>query len=399
VSAEPFQTLEEALSSSGPEAAFDRLAEVLRSEKKYPQLFEALLMKKRHQLGLPLLGGDSIRDLPEALQAEVEEYYVETCRQVGSLYLEDGDLVSAWPYFRAIDEPARVAGAIQAWRVPDAGQGSDPEERGRMTDAIIDIALHQGAHPRRGFEIVLSEHGVCRAITVFEHQFPYTAEVREECGRMLVDRLHDDLRRSIANDIEHREGTAPAGADLRELMEGRPWLFEGHGYHVDVSHLQSVIRIAALLQGKPWIEKAVQMCEYGRRLPRDFQHPDRPPFTEFYSDYRIFLQALLGTGVDGAVRYFTQKVESQGAGDEARRFPAEVLVYLLHRTGRSAEAIAAHLKYLKGARTDGSVAPTLLQLCDTAGDYSRLLESARERGDLLQFTAGLVRAAGQRTAD
>lgn len=399
MSAEPFQLLEETLASGGPEAAFDRLADVLRSEKKYPQLFEALLMKKRHQLGLPLLGGDSIKDLPEHLQAEVEEYYVETCRQVGSLYLGDGDIVAAWPYFRAIDEPARVADAIEGWRVPASGSGSNPEETGTKIDAIIDIALHQGAHPRRGFEIVLSEHGVCRAITVFEHQFPYGGDVREECGRILVGRLHEDLRRSIVSDITHREGSAPAEANLKDLVEDRPWLFEGHGYHVDVSHLQAVIRVAALLKDKESIEKAVQMSEYGRRLPRDFQHPDRPPFTEFYSDYRIFLQALLGTGVDGAIRYFTQKVENQGAADEARRFPAEVLVYLLHRTGRYDEAIAAHLKYLRGAKTEPSVAPSLLQLCDMAGDYSKLLESAKERGDLLQFAAGIVRAAGQRTAD
>jgi hypothetical protein len=397
VSTAPFRLLEEALASGGPEAAFDRLAGVLRSEKKYPQLFEALLMKKRHQLGLPLLGGDSIRDLPGELQAEVEEYYVGVCRQVGSLYLDDGDIVSAWPYFRAIDEPSRVADAIEAWRAP--APASEPEDQGTRTEAIIDIALHQGAHPRRGFEILLSEHGVCRAITVFEHQFPYGGDVREECGRTLVGRLYEDLRRSLASDIAHREGSAPADAGVKDLLEGRPWLFEGHGYHVDVSHLQAVIRVAALLKDRESIEKAVEMCEYGRRLPRDFQHPDRPPFTEFYSDYRIFLQALLGVGVDGAVRYFTQKVESQGAGEDARRFPAEVLVYLLHRTGRHDEAIAAHLKYLKGVKAEPSVAPSLLQLCDMAGDYTKLIASAEERGDLLQFAAGIVRAAGQRTAD
>jgi hypothetical protein len=76
-----------------------------------------------------------------------------------------------------------------------------------------------------------------------------------------------------------------------------------------------------------------------------------------------------------------------------------VLVYLLHRTGRHDEAIAAHLKYLKGVKAEPSVAPSLLQLCDMAGDYTKLIASAEERGDLLQFAAGIVRAAGQRTAD
>ena len=45
-----FQELLETLDESGVPATIELLARTLESEKKFPQLFEALLMKKRHPL-------------------------------------------------------------------------------------------------------------------------------------------------------------------------------------------------------------------------------------------------------------------------------------------------------------------------------------------------------------
>jgi hypothetical protein len=146
MSEDSFETLQSTLQAEGPPAAFDKLADIFRREKKYPQLFEGLIMKKRYELGLPLQGTDSFRDIPESLQSEVEEHYVKVCREVGSLFLEDGDLIASWPYFRAIDEPKKIAEAINKWQVPESDE-SDSE--GTSTDAIVDIALNQGANPRR----------------------------------------------------------------------------------------------------------------------------------------------------------------------------------------------------------------------------------------------------------
>src|SRR2546426_1202773 len=206
-----FDALEGAVQSEGIPALFDQLANILRAEKKYPQLFEALLMKKRHELGLPLQGGDTLRDLPEEKQIEVENYYVDVCRTVGGLFLDGGDIVASWPYFRAIDEPKLVAEAIEKWQPPTATAGSGPESyeaAGSITDAIVDIALNQGANPRRGYELVLSQYGVCRAITVFEHQMPFSGEVKEGCGVLLVSRLYHDLLESVKADVAAREGTS-----------------------------------------------------------------------------------------------------------------------------------------------------------------------------------------------
>ena len=395
-----FEALEGALKGDGARAAFDKLEEVLLAARKYPQLFEALLMRKRHALGLPLQGGDTFREIPEALQDEVEDYYVEVCRRIGSLYLADGDILSGWPYFRAIDEPALVASALEKWAPPGPEAESPvPGSAGASLDAIVDIALSQGANPRRGYELVLSQYGVCRAITILEHQFPHTGDVKETCGAMLVRRLHNDLVLSLAHDISRREGTSPPETDVKKLIESRPWLFENHGYHVDISHLQSVIRIAASLKDREALDRALQMTEYGRRLPRDFQQNDRAPFDDFYNDYRIFLQAMLGIGADGAVRYFTQKAERFQVDEEGKHFPGEVLVYLLDRLGRHGEAIAAHVKYLKDVRGPLSAAPSLLELSSRAGDYSRLLEVSKEKDDILLFAAGLLERDRARPAD
>ncbi|HLU49266.1 MAG TPA: hypothetical protein VK116_14320 [Planctomycetota bacterium] len=90
-----FRALDEALARGGVEATFETLAQILRERKLYRQLFEALLMRKRRELGLPLEGGEAIRDLPEELQETVERAYVEICREVGRLFLAEGDIRSA----------------------------------------------------------------------------------------------------------------------------------------------------------------------------------------------------------------------------------------------------------------------------------------------------------------
>lgn len=406
MSDDSFSALEAAVNDKGLGAAFDELAQRLAAEKKYPQLFEALLMKKRHELGLPIEGTDSIGDLPEEVQVEVENYYIEVCRKIGGLFVDDGNIIGAWPYFRAIEEPDRVAKAIDAWEPAEDSDDSDDEAQLNLLDEIVDVALNQGANPRRGYDLALSHYGVCRAITIFEHQFPYKGDVRKDCGKLLVNRLYDDLIENVRSDVEahlkqmHPDAELPpTDADLRTLIADRDWLFEGMGYHVDVSHLMAVVRVAATLEDEASIDKGLQMTEYGRRLGRDFQHPDSPPFEDFYNDYRILLRALNGEGVDGAVRYFTQAADRHAMDEEGRHFPGEVLVYLLYRVGRTEDAIEAHLKYLKQVGQNTTLAPSLADLCENAGDYSKLLEVARQQEDLLQFMLGLAKGRGVVTED
>ncbi len=103
-----FDHLESRAPFSGPDAVFDVLIETLENELRLPQLFEAHLMKVRHELGLPLLERMALQDYSPAVREKFEEGFTRTCRHIGALYLEQDNIVEAWPYFRAIKEPEVV---------------------------------------------------------------------------------------------------------------------------------------------------------------------------------------------------------------------------------------------------------------------------------------------------
>src|SRR5438034_1026943 len=154
-----FHLVEQALRSGGSEAGFDFLARRFREEKDYPRLFEARLMKKRHELGLPLIQIDQLEDLPNDVRRTYEEGFIQAAREVGNLFLADGNVQRAWPYFRAIGETAPIAAAIDKF---DSPEGIEP---------IIEIAFMERVSPFKGFQMILSNYGICRAITSFG-QYP-----------------------------------------------------------------------------------------------------------------------------------------------------------------------------------------------------------------------------------
>jgi hypothetical protein len=93
--------------------------------------------------------------------------------------------------------------------------------------------------------------------------------------------------------------------------------------------------------------------------------------------------------VDGAIGHFRKKVTDTipVSGDTT---PSEVLIELLVRLGRYAEAIQASLEFFPSSRATPLSCPSAIQLCQLAGDYPQLRELALERGDLLAFTAAVI---------
>ncbi len=79
-----FDQLQEALERGGVDAALDQLAEYLRENKKYHELFEALKMKVRHGLGLPLTYSDAGDELDESTRTKLEDGLIDACRTVGT---------------------------------------------------------------------------------------------------------------------------------------------------------------------------------------------------------------------------------------------------------------------------------------------------------------------------
>jgi hypothetical protein len=371
-----FELIDQSLKTGGPDAGFDFLAQKVLEDKNYPLLFEVRLLKKRHELGLPLIQVDDSAAMPPEKRREYDKAFIDGAREVGGLFLADGNIQRAWPYFRAIGETAPVAEAIEKFEGQEAAE------------PIIEIAYLERVNPYKGFQMILSNYGICRAITSFG-QYP-SREGREDALKLLVRTLHTELIESMKRVIERNEGAAPDAHDVRTLMAGRDWLFEGNSYYVDTSHLTSVIRFSLDLNDAATLALAGELAEYGTHLGSMFQERSDPPFENFYVDHGMYLQALRGDDVDKALDHFRKKVR-EGDPEETGSAPAQILVGLLARLKRYEEAIAISIERLSGVGPSDLACPTVLQLCFLAGDFERLRTLARERGDLLNYAAGAIR--------
>ena len=367
-----FELIEQAVCVGGAESGFDLLAKKLVEDKNYPLLFEVRVVEQRHKMGLPPLRVDGVDDIPAGHRTAYEDALAQAAREVGLLFLSDGDIPRAWPYFRAVGDREPVMAAI--------------EKLESAEDAVIQMALEERVHPRKGFELLLGRFGICRAITYFEQYSD--RETREQCIILLVRTLHRELVESLQKAIVKRQGTSlPHLPDsVPELIRGRDWLFGDLDYYVDTSHLVAVIRFALDLADPQALRLAVELCEYGQHLSPQFKYRAEPPFDDVYVDHAAYLSALAGENVDACIQHFLAKVRAS----DLDTTPAQVLVALLTRLKRYQEAIDISLEHLSQTAGEQLVCPTIPQLCQLEGDYPRLKQLARERGDLLSFLAATL---------
>jgi hypothetical protein len=373
-------SLEETLRSQGAAATIEELVRRLKHAGEHCLLLDALLLQARYELGLPLILTSSLAELPEPHRARYEERYIQAIRSVGTRILETGDIAAAWPYFRAIAEPEPIAAALEEYQ-----PGDDIEQISRL----IEIAFNQGAHPRRGFELILDRYGCCSAITALEQLPTNDPAVRRACVEKLLKTLHAQLLANLRSDLEHRgHPLPPAGTSILELLTGRDWLMENEAYHIDVSHLSAAVRHAMVVTDPAALELAADLAEYGRRLSPRLQFEGVPPFERIFDDHLIYYRALLGREVDEAIAHFRGKLAHPAEDDPARNLPAQVLVDLLARLNRLEEAIDVASEYLSGVPEGALVCPSLAELCQRAGRPDRLAELARGFGNPVTFLAG-----------
>ncbi|MBI3678845.1 MAG: hypothetical protein HY235_00315 [Acidobacteria bacterium] len=375
MSEELFGALEEKLAGEHPSGSLDFLIGKFRRQQEIPLLFEARLMKKRLDLGLPLIQTESAASFPAEARRAYEEEMVEAAREAGSMFLAKGEIDRAWPYLRAIGETGPVKEAIERLSLEDA------------TDAVIQIALQEGVHPAKGLALVLGQHGMCRAITCFG-MYPIQ-EDREACIALLVRSLSVELAGRLKDAIESREGKTPEASRVGELIDGREWLFGEYDYYVDTSHLISVIQYSLETTERDTLLLIRDLCRYGRRLSKQFHFRGQPPFEDVYTDYGMYVQALLGEDVEAAMEHFRRKVAASDP-EEAGYAAAEAVVKLLVRLGRFTEALEISLSHLRDLAPAEISCPSVLQLCHMAGDFERLMDLARERGDVLSYTAAAL---------
>ena len=375
-----FDQVRDALESGDVEQAFSLAVARFQEEGSYPLIFEARLMKKRHELGMPLIQTEAWRSLRPEVQEAYEKATLEAAREVGTLFLERGEIGKAWPYFRAIGDSVPVRDAIESWNDAEAGDA---------LDGAIEVAYHEQVHPRKGFELILKHYGTCRAITNFS-QYP-VEEGRADCAQLLAEHVHSELLGNVSHAVAEKEGQPPEGNDLAAVVDGREWLFEGNAYYLDTSHVSSLVQMAPSIDRATTLELLYGFAEYGKRLGEMYQFPGNPPFENVFEDYGVYIRTVLGRKVEEGLAHFRRKLETCDP-NVAGTTPAQVLVNLLVRIGRPGEAADVAVEHLSTADPQFLTCPNALQLCQMAGDYGRLAEVSRQRRDLLSFAAAEMQA-------
>jgi hypothetical protein len=376
-----FSEFHERQNAGGAAAVFDHLASVLRDQHEYHKLFDALCLKKKHELGAPLHRPTSFEDVPVEKRDEFETAYVAAAREVGQLLLADKKLGQSFVYFHALRETQPIKDVIEAMPIP--------RETSEESEELIDLAFYKLVHPVKGMQVMLKTHGTCSTITALDQGFMnLSAEQRAECAALLVRTLHNDLFQSVQRDVRQRIPVAAPAKTIRELTAGREWLFAENNYHIDVSHLHSTVRFARSLNpGQPELALARDLAEYGAQLSQQFQYPGEPPFTDFYPAHIQFFNYLLNDNRVGALGYFQHQLDNEPESS-SQAMIAYVMVDLLARTDQLEAALPIAEKYL--VKADQDFAAAFAELCQKAGRFDILMRSAEERSDLVTYAAALV---------
>lgn len=373
----PFDKFSADCQASGAETALGNLADYLVQQKRFHELFEIRKLQLRQQLGLPIDKWQAIDELPPDKGEELEKGLLEICREIGTRFLEYGEVAYGWQYLEPVGDRLAVASLLRA---------IEPTQEN--VEELIQVSVGHGIEPELGFQLVLDRFGTCSSITTYESQLAMQPlKVRRGPARMLVHHLYDELVGRVQQSIEESEGQPPTTDCLRKLMQGRDWLFEGLSHHIDTTHLASTIRIAKILDDQASIEKAIELADYGSRLHDDFQYSGQIPFEKIYADTGEFLRALVGQQPDQAVRRLASVADANA--DSGNLDAAVWYVYLLDRLQRGEDAIKAYLELVHSQQSEAmiseDVCPNLTYLVSKYGCFDLVRESLTCQGDLLGF--------------
>ncbi len=376
-----FESLEQSFNTGGATAALQSLADRMRSEKKYHELFEALKMKVRNELGLPILPGEGVTsdDLPESTREKLEVGLVAACREVGELLLAEGKVREGWMYLRPVGDKAAAAKLISKI-APDEDN----------TEELIEVLLHEGVDTGRGFQLLLDRNGTCNSITTFDQIMHQRSKPeRQAAASALLQRLHSDLLANVRTDILRQEGKEPSEQTLAALTADRDWLFHDGAYHIDTTHLASVVRMARVLENPEELRKALDLTRYGLHLSPQLQYQGDEPFADQYPANELYYQVVLGENVEAGLAFFETKarlLDPQHNGTAG----IETYLELLSRTGKHEQALKEALTLIPENTPSVAYAPLLLDLSTKVGDFRSMLEFCRQKNDEFGFAAALI---------
>ncbi len=270
--------------SSGPLAVIDRVIEQLEKEHRYHELFEALKMRARLNLGLVPTQTNRDEQLDEETELKIERALLEACRRVGEGFFKQGKVREGWMYMRPVGDRQAAASALAGVEATDEN-----------VDALLEILVHEGVNVAAGYQLALSRMGTCNCITLFETAIgAKPRRDQQAAAALLVEHVHRELMENLRHDIARREGQPPEESSLAAILANRPTLLRDGTYHLDTTHLASTVRFARVLDDKQILRLAYDLAQYGRHLHPQFQYPGEEPFLDLYPASIAFFWRLAG---------------------------------------------------------------------------------------------------------
>ena len=373
--------------STNASAVLDAAERTLLGQKDYHRLFDAKLIRVRHQLGLPITQPTSLKDIPEKHDDVFRVAYTNAAREVGQLFLENGQLADAWAYFRTIHETEPVRAEI-AKRVAEM-----PQDPGPQLDELLNLALYEGAHVVEGLKLLLKTHGTCNTVTAMSQLLPQMSpDERRQAAAIMVRNIYADMQANVRRDLERRQPVLTPDLSLGELIRGREFLFADAAYHVDVSHLHSIVSFARHLhRGDPELLLAIELSQYGSQLAEHLRYPGDVPFDDYYAANQNFLKAVAGQDVEESMTYFINRLnQEQDPAD--KRMIAFVLVDLGQRVDRVNLALDAAAPFV--SKLEDPAGFSFTAFCVNAGRLDTLESAARENDDVLALATAMISRSG-----
>ena len=371
-----------------PGTMLDQMVEYFRESRRPMELFEALKMRTRHQLGLPLVQNDEEPSRPEEVEQQLEAGLLDACREAGTMLIKDGRVGEGWMYLRPTGDTELAQQLIADAKITDDN-----------FDEMIQVLLHEGIDVKRGFQAVLDHQGTCNSITLFEQTLQTRSESdRRATAECLLNHLYAELCELVRGDIANREAPAGDNESLHDMISTRKWIMGEGGYHLDTTHLASTVRIAAVLESKEHLQKAWELTQYGRQLNHQLQYPGDEPFVDFYPAYAAFYGTLLGNNVDAGLKMFERKAKSVNTADHGTG-AIETYVDLLDRVGRRTDAVKAAVELVPDDVPPQRIVPLLIGIAERAkadGDaaaFEEILGYCQKHDDILGYAAVLHSAS------
>jgi len=370
-------------SEQNPAALLQQMVEHFRATRQPLELFEALKMQIRFKIGLPVVASENEPRPAEELDQQLENGLVAACTEVGSMLLEEGRIREGWMYLRPTGNSKRAAELLAKIAVTDDN-----------ADDLVQVLLHEGVDVARGFQMVLERQGTCNSITLYDQAIAGRSKSeRQATAALLLDHLYDELLEAVRADIARRD-KQPAGdaENLAELVDSRRWLFDEGAYHLDTSHLSSVVRFARVLEQPEQLQKAWELTQYGKRLHHQLQYPGEEPFVDFYPAHSAFFGALLGKQIDNSLALFERKARTCDVAEQGTS-AIETYVDLLDRIGRPQAAMEAAIELVPADVPPARLTPLLLELAQKAGTFQPVYDYCQSKEDVLGYvTARTVEA-------